>query len=135
MSAPNHLPKVGQIMTRNVVTFSPQQEIVQAMSTLIDRHLSGAPVLDDIGHIVGMLSKKDCLKAALNASYYQQWGGKVADYMTADVQTLDPDMDVLAAAHTFLASPYRRFPVSRQGELLGQVSRIDLLSCLAGLWK
>jgi CBS domain-containing protein len=122
-------------MTQDLVTFTPEREIVDAMTILIDRHLSGAPVLDETGKLVGVLSKKDCLRAAVNASYYQQWGGKVSDFMTINIQTLDADLDVMAATQAFLTSPYRRFPVTSNGELVGQISRIDLLRSLSDLWK
>jgi CBS-domain-containing membrane protein len=131
----SELPKVADIMTREVMTLSPQQEILHAMDLLIGRRLSGAPVVDDDGRIVGVLSKKVCLQGALNASYHQQWGGQVADYMASPVETLDPELDILAAASHFVSSNYRRFPVERDGRLLGQVSRLDLLRALARLWR
>ncbi len=84
--------------------------------------------------LVGMLSKKDCLGAALNASYYQEWGGSVADYMSADVETLGADLDLVQAAERFLKSNYRRFPVMREGRLVGQISRADLLMAMAEQW-
>ena len=132
---PSVLPSIEEIMTREVVTLSPEEEILKAMDLLISQRLSGAPVVDGDGRVVGMLSKKDCLRAALNASYYQQWGGQVNDYMASPVETLDPNMDVIAAATHFLSSTFRRFPVVREGRLVGQVSRLDLLRALARLWR
>ena len=129
------LPIVGQIMATDLVTFDPDQEILAAMDLLITRRLSGAPVVDAEGRLVGMLSKKDCFRAALNASYYQEWGGAVSDYMTSPVETVGPDMDVIAAAESFLSSPYRRFPVMSGDRLVGMVSRLDLLRSLARLWR
>lgn len=135
MDDTDRLPRLADIMARNLVTFSPDDEILKAMDTLITRRLSGAPVLDAGGALVGMLSKKDCFRAALNAAYYREWGGRVRDYMASPVETLPPDMDVLEAAREFLDSPYRRFPVVEGGQLLGQVSRLDLLAALARLWR
>jgi CBS domain-containing protein len=135
MDDTERLPRLADIMARDLVTFSPDDEILKAMDTLIARRLSGAPVLDAGGALVGMLSKKDCFRAALNAAYYREWGGRVGDYMASPVETLPPDMDVLEAARVFLDSPYRRFPVVEGGQLLGQVSRLDLLAALARLWR
>ncbi|HPG22673.1 MAG TPA: CBS domain-containing protein, partial [Amaricoccus sp.] len=58
-------PHVSDIMTRDLVTLSPGTEINHAMQILLDRRISGAPVLDDQGWLVGVLSQKDCLRAAL----------------------------------------------------------------------
>lgn len=126
---------VRECMATKLITLSPDTEITRAMMTLLDAKISGAPVVDEQGQLVGVLSKKDCLKAALNASYYQEWGGAVKDYMSTEVETLDGDLDVIQAAEAFLASPYRRFPVIREEILIGQVSRADILSALAKQWS
>lgn len=127
-------PRVADYMTRDLVTLTPGMEINRAMSILLDRGISGAPVLDEAGRLVGVLSKKDCLKAALHASYYREWGGTVDAYMTREVKTLDSDIDIIAAAQAFLASPFRRFPVVRKGQLVGQISRADLLRAMRENW-
>ena len=82
-----------------------------------------------------MLSKKDCLRAALNGAYYQEWGGQVAAYMSAHPETLDADLDLVTAAEWFLNSDYRRFPVLRGGKLVGQISRADILRALLDNWS
>jgi CBS domain-containing protein len=82
-----------------------------------------------------VLSKKDCLKAALNANYHQEWGGSVAAYMSTQVETLDANMELVQAAERFLASHFRRFPVMRNGRLIGQISRADVLRGLVANWR
>ena len=128
-------PRVSDYMARDLVTLSPETEINQAMHILLDRHISGAPVVDSTGRLVGVLSKKDCLKAALHASYYRDWGGGVAEYMARDVRTLDAGMDIVSAAEAFVSSSFRRFPVLRDGQLVGQVSRADILRALGEQWR
>ncbi|KQI70723.1 transcriptional regulator [Loktanella sp. 5RATIMAR09] len=123
------------IMVRDVVTLDPDLEILTAMDILVTRRLSGAPVLGPGGALLGILTKKDCFRAALNASYYQQWGGAVRDYMTSPVKTLPPDMDVVEAAEAFLDSSFRRFPIVEDGALVGQISRADLLAAMTRLWR
>lgn len=130
----NEIPRVGDYMTTDLITLSPDVEIIKAMTILLDKKISGAPVLDAAGELVGMLSKKDCLRAALNASYHQDWGGTIADYMSTDVETMDVDIDLVQAAEHFLASHYRRFPVVKDGQLVGQISRADLLRALSSNW-
>ena len=129
-----NFPMVREYMATDLITLSPDAEITHAMMTLLDARISGAPVVGETGLLVGVLSKKDCLKAALNASYYQEWGGAVADYMSMEIETLDGDLDVIQAAEAFLARPYRRFPVLDEGILIGQVSRCDILKALSELW-
>jgi predicted transcriptional regulator len=128
------IPSIREYMTRELITLSPEMELLQAMRILLEKRISGAPVIGEQGELIGVLSKKDCLKAALNASYHQEWGGTVADYMTREVDVLDPDLALVQAAERFIASPYRRFPVVRDGRLLGQISRVDLLRALSAQW-
>lgn len=127
-------PLVSDYMATELITLSPDMEINKAMKVLLNERISGAPVVDAKGKLVGVLSKKDCLKAALNSSYYQEWGGSVADYMSAEVETLEADMELVQAAERFLASHYRRFPVMRDGRLAGQISRADVLHGLTENW-
>lgn len=128
-------PKIRDYMATELVSLRPDTRLLDAMKLLLEKRISGAPVVDSKGRLVGMLSKKDCLKVALNASYFQEWGGAVRDCMTTPVETLDEDIDIVEAASRFLASPYRRFPVLREGRLIGQISRADLLRALVENWR
>ena len=125
---------VSDYMTRDLITLSPDTEINHAMKLLLDHHISGAPVLDASGALVGVLSKKDCLKAAIEASYYRDWGATVAAHMSPDVEVLDAGLDILTAASAFVTSRYRRFPVMENGNLVGQISRADMLRALQDHW-
>jgi CBS domain-containing protein len=127
-------PRIRDYMAQRLVLLSPDTEINRAAAVLLDRGISGAPVVDARGGLVGVLSKKDCLRAALHASYYRDWGGTVERYMTRDPQTLDADMDIVEAAEAFLSSSFRRFPVLSEGALVGQVSRADVLRGLYAHW-
>ena len=131
----NPKPRIADYMATELVTLPPEMEINKAMKVLMDERVSGAPVVDAKGQLVGVLSKKDCLKAALNSTYYQEWGGSVADYMTREVETLEADMELVQAAERFLASHYRRFPVMHNGRLAGQISRTDVLRGLTENWS
>lgn len=125
---------VSDYMTRDLITLTPQTEINRAMNLLLDNRISGAPVLDADGTLVGILSKKDCLKAAIEASYYRSWGDTVGDHMSRKVQTLDAGMDIFAATNAFLESSFRRFPVMKDGRLVGQISRADALRAMSDNW-
>jgi len=128
-------PSIADYMAVDLVLFRPEFEILHAMNTLLEKRLSGAPVVDEEGRLVGVLSKKDCLRAALNGAYYQEWGGQVAAYMSANPETLDADLDLVTAAEWFLNSDYRRFPMLRGGKLVGQISRADILRALLDNWS
>lgn len=114
-------------MTRSLVTLSPDMEITRAVALLIARDISGAPVVDATQSLVGILTAKDCLRAMLHASYHQELGDVVASYMAQDVETLEAGLDVVSAAKRFLESDHRRFPVTRDGALVGILTRMDLL--------
>lgn len=129
------VPRVADYMATRLLTFEPDEEINRAMLLLLEHRYSGAPVVDASGRLVGVLSKKDCMKAALGATYHRDWGGTVEESMTRDVRTLEPDMSILDAAELMLAGPYRRFPVLRDGALAGQISRHDVLRALADEWN
>lgn len=121
---------VADIMATRLITFTPDMNIHEAIRVLLDKRISGAPVVDADGTLVGVLSKKDCLKIVFSSQYYDDWGGPVSDFMSTSVDTMDADMDLVSAAQLFLASHFRRFPVLRDGKLVGQVSRYDILKIL-----
>lgn len=121
---------VADIMTSELVTFLPETNIHEAIHTLLDKRISGAPVVDGSGALVGVLSKKDCLKIVFSTAYHQDRGGPVSEFMSTDVHTLDVDTKLIDVAEHFTKSNFRRFPVLQGGKLVGQVSRHDLLKSL-----
>jgi len=123
---------VADIMVTRLVTFMPDTSIHDAIRVLLDRRISGAPVVDADGTLVGVLSKKDCLKIVFSSQYHDDRGGPVRDFMSTAVETLDAEQDVVSATQRFLDSHIRRFPVLREGKLVGQVSRADILKVLTG---
>lgn len=127
-------PRVRDYMSRNLVTLAPATEINRAMQVLIDHRISGAPVVDASGRLIGVLSKKDCLRAALHASYHRDWSGSVESYMTVAPETLEPHLDIVTAAEHFVAGRFRRYPVVEEGRLVGQISRADVLRALSDHW-
>ena len=124
---------VKDYMAVNVVTFTPDMDVLDAIHLLMERDISGAPVVDKLGNVVGMLSERDCLRVALNASYYAEKGGKVAEFMSRDVKTVDSNASLVDVAKMFLSAPFKRYPVMRDGELVGQISRSDILKALESL--
>lgn len=125
---------VKDYMEANLVTFSPETEILRAIHALVENRISGAPVTDEHGNLVGVLSEQDCMKVALTAAYHEEWGGRVSEYMSHEVKTVEADMSVVDVAELFLKTPYRRYPVVQDNRLVGQISRRDVLKALEFLW-
>ena len=126
--------RVRDYMSRQLVTLSPSTEILQALNTLVSRNISGAPVLDAAGDVIGILTEKDCMKVALNAAYHSEYGGIVMDYMTGDVLTVSPDDSIVALAEKFLENRFHRYPVVERGRLVGVISRRDIVKALVAAW-
>ena len=124
---------IRDFMTSNLVTFSPDMDITDAIHLLLEKGISGAPVVDKRGNIIGMLSERDCIKVALSAGYYSQRGGKVAEFMKREVKTVDANASLLDVARMFLEAPFKRYPVMRDNLLVGQISRSDILKALEKL--
>ncbi|MBK1648223.1 CBS domain-containing protein [Rhabdochromatium marinum] len=124
-----------QIMSQRLVTFRADMDVLEAVRTLIDKRISGAPVLDQLGNLVGMLTERDCLKVALDASYYRESGGKVESFMTTDVIAVNAETPAVEIAQRFANSHLRRLPVTEGGRLIGIISRRDVLRQLEASWQ
>ena len=127
------LIRVRDYMSAENVTFRPDMEILEAVHILVSRRISGAPVLDDHGTLIGMLSEKDCIKVALNAAYHNEWGGRVEEYMSRDVVTADADASIVNVAEMFVNTPLRCLPVMERMRVVGQITRHDILRAMEEL--
>lgn len=128
-------PTVEHYMTKQLIVFTPDQNIEEAMEVLVEKKISGAPVVNKNGDLVGMLSEKDCLHVILESRYlnFPASQGKVNDYMTKAVATISSDKDVVEVAMLFENSSFRRYPITKNGKLIGQVSRRDILRAAVDL--
>lgn len=128
------LPTVSDYMAQSLTTFKPGDSIHSAVKVLLEKKFSGAPVIDENGELVGLISKKDCLAVVYAGSFNNDWGGTVQDYMNTDIEFIDADTDIIAAADRFVQSRFRRFPVMSEGNLVGLISRHDILQALNDQW-
>lgn len=119
--------KVSDYMARQLVTLRADTSVVEALGLLLDERISGAPVVDDDGTLIGMLSEVDLMQVFIQDSYYDENAGIVGDYMHAPVETVTPDMDIYSLAEQFRKARRRRYPVVKNGKLVGQISRRDVL--------
>ena len=127
-ASPQHVPTARDVMTHSLITISSDSTIFEAIRLLVSRKISGAPVLDPDGEMVGMLSEIDCLGVLASDQFHADGQiHPVTDYMSRDFETVSPDTDIYRLALYFRDKPVRRFPVVEDGRLLGQVSRRDVL--------
>jgi CBS domain-containing protein len=89
-------------MDKRVPTVGPETEILEAIEFLLRHRVTGAPVVDDAGNLVGMLTERDCLELIATGMHGEAPHGRVADFMTTEVETISPDMDVYYVAGLFL---------------------------------
>ena len=133
---------VSDYMTTKLITFKPEQRIEEVIDTLLKFKISGGPVVNDKNELIGIISEGDCLKQISDSRYYNMPMDNeqiVENAMAKDVDTIDGDMNILDAANTFLESKRRRFPILKDGKLVGQISQKDVLRAAiklrANTWK
>lgn len=129
------LKRAEDIMTHKLVTVRPDMRVFEAVKILLDRRISGAPVVED-GKLVGMLSEKDCIQALMRAVHDRLPPSLVGDVMSRELLTVDPQTSLLTVAHIFMTNPVRRLPVvDERGRLVGQISRRDLLAAAVDIFE
>lgn len=118
----------ADIMARSEATLVPDADIYDAMARLLKSRLTGAPVVDDQGTLLGMLTERDCLKVVVGGAIDGHPRGLVSDYMTTPAESIAPTASLFDIAHIFLTRSFRKLPVVDQdGRVIGQVSRRDIL--------
>jgi CBS domain-containing protein len=122
-------------MTTKLVTFRPDDTIDQVMEELTKKKISGAPVVDESGGLIGIISEIDCLREIIKGKYTNtvRFPAKVEELMTRNVITLGPDLSLFDAAQKFLECKIRRFPVLKDGILVGQISLSDVIRAFPSL--
>ena len=131
---------VRDFMTKNLITLNDSMDIYGAIDILIKNRISGAPVVNSEGELVGMLSEKDCLKLFANESFYEMpschisesgdSSCQVKEFMTEVVTVIHPATDLFTVADNFLHNNIRRIPVLENEKLVGQISRRDVLRAI-----
>lgn len=124
-------------MITNVITFKADQEITDVTETIIKRKISGAPVVNNEGEIIGIITEKDCLRVIYDEKYHNLFPnqGKVTNYMSKKVVTVDYNIKINELASLFMKSNFRRYPVLKNGKMLGVISRRDVLKACKKIKK
>ena len=145
--------KAKDIMTRKVITVSPQMEIIEAANLLLEKRINGVPVVDTAGELVGILCQSDLIaqqKSIPIPSFFTLLDGyislttskrmdkevekiaatKVAEAMTTDPVTVDPETDIEKIAALMVGKNYHTLPVVDGSKLVGIVGKEDVLRIL-----
>lgn len=115
------------VMVTRLVTLSPDMDVFDAIALLLRHRISGAPVVGSDGRYLGVFSEKCCMKALLDAAADSLAGSTVAAFTDRKAPTVDESTDLLTIARIFHGTPRRRLPVLRDGRVIGQISRRDVL--------
>ena len=150
--------RVGEVMTTDVLKFTPDEPVLEAMRLLVARDVDGGPVVDADGKVVGMLSNGDLIlrESELHPptvlslfGAYLEWpgsarrfdediskalGSKVSEVMHAKAVTITEDDTLERAATVMHDKDVSRLPVVRDGRLVGIVGRNDILRSILDDW-
>ena len=121
------LPTARNAMTDWRLILHPETDLLQAVRDLVSRRAAGAPVVQEDGTLVGVLTEKDCLRVLANRADGEQPAAAVREVMSTVKAEVTPDMDLLAVAQVFLDSNFPVLPVTEKGRLVGRLSRQDML--------
>ena len=125
---------VRDFMSTDIVTLEPDMDVLRAVHILLNNKISGAPVVDAAGKLVGMLTERDCMRVALDAAFHQQSGGTVAEFMIEDVVVVPADESIITTARRFYDGKYLRYPVVDGTGLVGVISRSDVMRVIGQHW-
>ncbi len=122
-------------MATKLISFSPELSIYEGMQSLLKHKISGALVVGKDNKLLGVLSEGDCLKEIIKGRYENEMNhsGTVKDHKTTDVTTIEADMGILEAAHFFLERRFRRFPVVKNGKLIGLITQTYVIRAINDL--
>lgn len=132
---------VSDYMTTSLITFSPDQSILEVMECFVKHPISGGPVLNDKKELVGIISEADCMKQISESRYFNLpiLDKSVSSFMSKEVETIDAFASIFDAATLFHKNSRRRLPVLSAGKLVGQISRKDIVTAALKLssqqWK
>ena len=113
--------RARDVMSRPVISVDTTSTVRDAVVVLTENGFATVPVVDDEGHVVGIFSESDGLRAGRTAD------APVTSAMSAPVEVTAPDADVSAIAERLLDKHLRALPVVEEGLLVGMVARRDLL--------
>jgi len=145
--------RAKDVMTRDLISVTPDATVLQAARLMLQHHISGLPVVDASGKLVGILSEGDFLRRRETATqrrrsrwleflmgpgkiaseYTQSHGSKVAEVMTSDVRTVGEDTDLEKIVELMEKHRIKRVPVMRDDKIVGIVTRSNLMHAMVSM--
>jgi len=145
--------RAHQIMTRSVISVTPDTSIVDAANIMLQRHVSGLPVIDQAGKLVGIVSEGDFIRRSEIGTqrkrgrwlrfilgsgrsandFVHEHGRKVSEVMTTEPVTITEDAALAEIADIMERNHVKRLPVMNGDKVVGIVSRANLLQTVASL--
>jgi CBS domain-containing protein len=151
----------SDIMTTDVITVRPNDTLQQVAQLLLTNRISGTPVVDDFGQLIGFISEGDLLRRSHEGAWPKTWGPPprrgwakwlmdgtdeevsdaeyvtassrtVAEIMTREIVSAKPDTSISDIAALLVRHRVKRVPVVRDGKIVGIVSRANLIQAFAG---
>jgi CBS domain-containing protein len=141
--------RVKDVMTTKIICVSPQNTVADAIRLMVGRHISGLPVVDEAGRLIGVLSEGDLLRRIeigttrpvhwleymfrpghLAEVYKETHGRKVAEIMSTDVCSIDQNLPLEAAVTLMQKRCIKRLPVMDGDKLVGIITRADFIRAL-----
>ena len=113
------------IMTSNVYTTSPEVSVQEVAQLLVQKDISGVPVINRDGQIIGIVTEADIIGKVNREGLY------VADIMTPELIFVDEETQVGAIAMLLVERKIKRVPVMRNGKLVGIICRADIVNAVA----
>lgn len=145
--------RVREIMSRNVITTDADASVIDAIKTMLSHHISGLPVVDQDGALVGILSDGDFIRRVevgtekrrgrwlamlagtrqIALDFARQHGRKVGQIMSPNPITVEEDTPLEQVVQLMESHGVTRFPVMRDNQLVGMVTRTDFMTAIATL--
>ena len=145
--------KAQDVMIRDVISIDPDATVLQAARLMLQHHISGLPVIDKDGNLVGVLSEGDFLRrretkterkrsrwlefligpGRMAAEYSHTHGSKVSEVMTTEVQTVEQDTALEDVVEVMERRRIKRVPVLCGGQVVGIITRSNLMQAMVSL--
>jgi CBS domain-containing protein len=145
--------RAHQVMTRPVITVTPETTVLEAANTMLQKHISGLPVVDAAGKLVGIVSEGDFIRRSeigtgrkrgrflkfilgpgkAATDFVHEHGHKVGEIMTPEPLTVSEDTTLARIVELMEKNNVKRLPVTRGDKIVGIVSRSNLLQAVASL--
>ncbi len=116
--------KARDVMTKEVITIGPEVKLVDAIKTLVENKISGMPVCNPDGSIIGMISEKDLLNFIFSGNVHNS---TVREAMSTHIISFPPDTDLDKISLVMGEQQIRRVPIIEQGKLVGIISRRSII--------